>query len=227
MSVTIRTPEAEGLDVVLVGSFNPAIFHPEWFSRQGIISDQDSKEAKVQSVSGEITVVQFGGILLQCVNDKFSLGTKNISNAERMQDLIRQTFGLLSHTPITACGINPHVHYLVGNDAYWHKIGHMLAPKDLVWDELLEQPGMQSLTIKAPRKGDFPGEINATVEPSAKHLPGVFVKVNYHYGIPLDAIHAGAADLALKFIEAEWKPACGMARKVAEQIFTKIKPDHD
>lgn len=110
MSTATRTPEAEGLDLVLVGSFNPAIFHPEWFFRQGIITEQDAKEAKVQDVSSEITIIQMCGILLQCVSDRFSLGTKNISNAERMQDLIRQTFSLLSHTPITACGINPNVH---------------------------------------------------------------------------------------------------------------------
>ena len=227
MSAATRTPEAEGLDVVLVGSFNPAIFHPEWFFRQGIVTEQDAKEAKIQDVSSEITIVQMCGILIQCVSDRFSLGTKNISNAERMQDLIRQTFGLLSHTPITACGINPQVHYMVENDAYWHKIGHTLAPKKLVWDELLDKPGMQSLTIKALRSGGFPGEINATVEPSMKHPPGIFVKVNYHHTLPREAVHAGAAELVLKFIDTEWKPACGMARKVAEQIFTKIKPDHD
>ena len=227
MSVATRTPEAEGLDVVLVGSFNPAIFHPEWFFRQGIVSEQDAKEAKVQDVSGEFTALQIGGILLQCVSDRFSLGTKNISNAERMQDLMRQTFSLLSHTPITACGINPHVHYLVGDIALWHKIGHTLAPKEPVWNDILEKPGMQSLTIKSPRGGDFPGEINATVQPSAKHRPGIFVKVNYHYGLPGEAVHAGAAELTLKFIEAEWKPACGMARKVTEKILEKIKPDHE
>lgn len=227
MSAATRTPEAEGLDVVLVGSFNPAIFHPEWFFRQGIVTEQDAKEAKVQDVSGEITVVQVCGIMLQCVGDRFSLATTNISYAERMQDMIRQTFSLLSHTPIVACGINPHVHYQVGNEAYWHKIGHTLAPKELVWNGLLERPGMQSLTIKAPRRGDFPGEINATVEPSVKHRPGVYVKVNYHYGLPREAVHAGAAELVLKFIDAEWKPACGMARSVAEQIFAKIEPDHD
>ena len=64
MSAATKTPEAEGLDVVLVGSFNPAIFHPEWFFRQRIVSEQDSKEAKVQDVSGEITIVQIGGILI-------------------------------------------------------------------------------------------------------------------------------------------------------------------
>ena len=36
--------EAEGLDVIVVGSFNPAIFHPEWFLRHNLIGDQDSKD---------------------------------------------------------------------------------------------------------------------------------------------------------------------------------------
>lgn len=227
MSAATRTPEAEGLEVVLVGSFNPAIFHPDWFLRQNLIGEQDAKEAKIQDVSGEITVVQLCGMRLQCLGDRFSLGTSNVSLAEKLQDLILQTFTLLSHTPVTACGINPRVHYSVGSVDYWHKIGHALAPKELVWSELVEQPGMQSLTIKAPRKGDFPGEVNLTVEPSMKFPPGVFVRANYHYGLPPETAHAGAAELALKFIKSEWKPACGMARKVGEQIFAKIKPGND
>lgn len=227
MSGATQIPEAEGLDVVLIGAFNPAIFHPEWFFRQGLISEQDAREAKIEDVSGEITVVQLCGMRLQCVGDRFSIGTKNISGAERMQDLILQVFTLLSHTPITACGINPHVHYSVGSVDYWHKIGHTLAPKEPVWNELLEQPGMQSLTIKAPRSGEFAGEINVIVAPSMQFPPGVFVKANYHYGLSPETAHAGAADLALRFIKSEWKPACGMARKVAQHIFTRIKPDND
>lgn len=227
MSAATRTPEAEGLEVVLVGAFNPAIFHPEWFVRQGIIADQDAKAAVVQEVSAEVTLVQVCGIQLQCLSDRFSLATTNISHAERIQDLLRQTFSRLSHTPIVACGINPQIHYLVGNVAYWHKIGHTLAPKELVWNDLLEKPGMQSLIIKAPRVGEFSGEINVTVEPSAKHAPGLFVKVNYHYGLDRQDVHGGAARQVLRFVEAEWKTACGMARKVAERIFTKIEPDHE
>lgn len=143
-----------------------------------------------------------------------------------MQDLVLQTFSLLSHTPIIACGINPSVHYAVGSVDYWHKIGHTLAPKDLVWGEMLEQPEMQSLTIKSPRRGEFPGEINVTVEPSTKFSPGILVTTNYHYALPLETIHAGAADQAMKFVRTEWNDACSMARKVAEHIFTKIEPDN-
>lgn len=222
----MRTPQAEGLDVVLVGSFNPAIFHPEWFLRQGIIPDQDAKEAEIEVVSGQVASVKMWGMRFQCLSDRFSIGTRNVSLAERLQDIIHQTFSLLRHTPITACGINPWAQYEVSSTEYWHKIGHTLAPKELVWNELLEKPGMQSLTIKASRHGEFPGETNVIVEPSVLPL-GIVVRSNYHYGLPRDSTHAGACDLALKFIGAEWKPACGMARKVAEQIFTKIRPEND
>jgi len=226
MSETKRTPEAEGLEVVLVGSFNPAIFHPEWFLNHGLIGEQDANEAEVVDVSGQITLVRFCGMELQCLGDRFSLGTNNMSLAERLQDLIIRTFTLLSHTPITACGINHRVHYSVISSDYWHQIGHTLAPKQLLWNDLLEEPGMQSLTIKAPRRGGFPGEINLTVEPSARFPPGIFVTANYHYGLPKEVAHSRSAGLALKFINSEWKRASGMARKVGEQIFSKIKPDN-
>lgn len=225
MPTATRTPEAEGLDVVLVGSFNPAIFHPEWFLRQKLIGEQDAKEADVKVVSGGVTDIRLCGLRLQCVGDRVNFGTANVSYAEKMQDLIVHTFTLLSHTPIVACGINPTAHYSVGSAEYWHTIGHTLAPKE-VWSEMLEKPGMQALVIKAPRKGEFPGEINVTVEPSAQYSPGIVLRVNYHYGLPPDTVHAGAAEQALNFIRSEWRTACGMARQAAEQIFTKIKPDN-
>lgn len=226
MSASTRTPEAEGLEVVVVGSFNPAIFHPEWFLRQKLIGDQDAKDGQVKVVSSEFTDVQLCGLKLFCMSERLSLGTSNISQAARLQDLLIQIFTLLPHTPITACGINPAVHYLVGGADYWHKIGHTLAPKELVWNGLVEQPGMQSLTIKAPRKGEFPGEINVTVEPSAKFSPGLFVRSNSHYVLPADSVHAGASELLVKFLKTEWNPACDMARRVANTIFDKIKPEN-
>jgi len=227
MSANTRTPEGEGLNVVIVGSFNPAIFHPEWFLRQGLIGEQDAKEAENKVVSSEVTDVQLWGLKLLCISERLSLGTSNISQAARVQDLLLQMFTLLPHTPITACGINHHVHYHVDSTDYWHKIGHTLAPKDRVWNGLLDQPGMRSLTIKAQRRDAFPGEINITVEPSVKFPPGIFVRSNFHYPLPADSIHAGAAELLLKFLRGEWNTACEMARRVANTIFDKIKPEND
>ena len=115
-------------------------------------------------------------------------------------------------------------HYLADTTDYWHKIGHTLAPKQPVWEALLKEPGMQSLTIKGKREGEFPGEINVTVEPSARHNPGICVRSNYHYGLPLAKVHSGASELLLQFLRTEWKPACAVAKRAAEQIFDKIKP---
>jgi hypothetical protein len=220
-------PEAEELGVVVVGAFNPAIFHPEWFLRQNLISDQDAKEAKVDVVSSQVTDVQLCGLKLVCVSDRLSLGTSNVSHAARLQDLLVQVFTLLPHTPITACGINPVAYFQVGSEEHWHKIGHTLVPKPLIWDELFPRPGMQSLVIKAPREGEFPGQIYITVEPLPTAPPwGILVRSNYHYGLPADLVHAGATELLLKFLKTEWKPACEMTRRVATKIFEKIKPDN-
>ncbi len=106
MSASNRTPEAEGLDVVVVGSFNPAIFHPEWFLRQGLILDQDAKDAEVKVVSSEFSEIRLCGLRLFCMSERLSLGTSNISQAARIQDLLVQVFTLLPHVPVTACGIN-------------------------------------------------------------------------------------------------------------------------
>lgn len=227
MSTSTRTPEAESLDIVVVGAFNPAIFHPDWFLRQKLIGEEDAKEAKIKLVSNEVSEVQLCGLRLVCISERLSIGTSNISQAARMQDLLANIFTLLSHIPVTACGINPSVHYAVSSVEYWHKIGHTLAPKELIWDQLLAQPGMQSLTIKARRAGEYPGDTYVTVEPSAKFFPGVFVRSNYHFPLPQTEVHTGAAAVLLKFLEAEWEPACAMARHVAEKIFEKIKADHD
>jgi hypothetical protein len=225
--VNNRTPEAEGLEVVVVGSFNPAIFHPEWFLRQDLIGDQDAKDAATKVVSRNVTDVELCGIRLVCIPERVVLSTSNISQAPRIQDLLVRILMLLPHTPVSACGINPWAHYRVSSTDYWHKIGHTLAPKDLIWKDLFKSPGMLSLTIQEPRAGEFPGQINVTVEPSLTFAPGILVKSNYHYGLPADSLHTGAAEALPKFLRAEWNVACEIARRVANTLLEKIKPDHE
>jgi hypothetical protein len=54
-----RQAELEGLTIVVVGSFNPAIFHPAWFSRCNLIRQEEADSAKVEIVHSE--VAQFSG----------------------------------------------------------------------------------------------------------------------------------------------------------------------
>lgn len=225
MPAAARTPESESLDVVLVGSFNSAIFHPQWFLRQELIGENEADQAKVKMVSSQITDVQFGGVRALCVADRLTLSTPNVAFAEKVYDLASAILRLLPHTPIRACGINPQAHYRIESVDYWHKIGHTLAPKGLIWNDLFPEPGMQSLAIKAPRGGDYPGETNVTVGPSDRCKPGLVVHVNTHYGVSEDLQQISGANAVRSFIVAEWHEACGQARRVADQILQKIKPN--
>jgi hypothetical protein len=231
MAVNNPTPVAEGLEVVVIGSFNPGIFHPAWFLHQNLIDQEeaDSQETKVNVVGREVTEIQICGIKLQSLSDRLAVSTANISQAARIEDLMIQIFTLLSHIPVTACGINAHAFYSVSSRQFWHKIGHTLVPKELIWNELVDSPGMQSVTIKAPRKGEFQGEIYLTVEPSMdpRFDPGLFVRSNYHYPLPKETLHSGSTELLMKFIKTEFGKASEMAKVTANKIFEKIRPDDD
>ena len=50
--------ERQGMSIVALGSFNPAIFHPIWFARQGLIRDAEAEAAEIQVVSPEVTLVK-------------------------------------------------------------------------------------------------------------------------------------------------------------------------
>jgi hypothetical protein len=53
-----KKPDAQGIDVVLVGSFNPAIFHPQWFLRHGLIGEEEADPQGVKVVSADVTEIR-------------------------------------------------------------------------------------------------------------------------------------------------------------------------
>ena len=228
--MSTRAPDSEEISAVLIGSFNPGIFHPEWFRRQEILLPQEADEenAKVKVVSPEVTQILFLDMKLDVFPDRFILETRDASRAEKLQDIVLHVLTKLPHTPVTACGLNNSLHFDLNDEAYWHKVGHALAPKELVWDEVLEKPGMDTLVVKGVRGGDFPGEVNVTVAPSkppSKFKHGLFVSSNYHYPVPRHGSGTPRSELVVPFIENEWKSALEQARRVAYRIFDKIKTD--
>ena len=46
-------PDVSGVEIVLVGSFNPPIFHPEWFAKYGIINSAEKDAAEIELIHRE------------------------------------------------------------------------------------------------------------------------------------------------------------------------------
>ena len=48
-------PEVSGASIVLVGSFNPRIFRPDWFQTTGIIGDKISQTANIEIIHSAVS----------------------------------------------------------------------------------------------------------------------------------------------------------------------------
>lgn len=212
--------EEERISVVCIGSLNPAIFHPQWFARMGLIGDADAVEgaAEVKIVSHEVTNVVFCGIDLKCLPERLTLMTRDPARFEQLQDLIIKILEELPHIPLKACGINQHVHYSAGPEQAWEIISAALVPKEPVWKKIFADPTATSLGVRELRQGKYPGSINIDLEPSAKFPPGLFVQSNWHYSLPEDIQVARSCETVRDYIRSEWIAACSQAKIVGQAI---------
>ncbi len=175
-----KKPEILGLSFVIVGDFNPKIFHPLWFSKHGLIGEHESEEAKIQVIHSDVAVFNLEWLRLQVTRDRFDISTTQEAYFEVLRDLVISIFGILEHTPVKMLGINYQLHFKMKSEDEWNSLGHRLAPKE-TWNKVLKNPGMQKVSIKSERTDDYKGNIIASAEPSSKIKHGVFFSINDHY----------------------------------------------
>lgn len=118
--------------IVLLGNFNPAIFHPEWFDRYKILPVQDIQSAlgekpKIQEIDlgnskmiineKPVMIVDNGRSLLTFPSLKIAVNTERFDasiehedNIQVMIDAVIKIFTFLNHTPVNSFGFNFHGH---------------------------------------------------------------------------------------------------------------------
>jgi hypothetical protein len=129
--------EISGSSIVLIGSFNPAIFHPQWFARQGLISDSEADNATIKISVPQVSHFETEGFIMQVVPERFSVTSQPNANPAALQDLVSGAFYILEHTPVTGIGLNRHLHIAMESEDDWNRLGDRLAPKD-GWNRILE-----------------------------------------------------------------------------------------
>lgn len=204
--------EQQGLSIVLIGSFTPAIINPNWLASVEVISNDELGESNVDVVHPEITQFQVGDLSFEVSQDRFALHCL-AEPFVRGADIIAGIFGTeLKHTPITAAGLNYLAHFKVRD---WHQqsaLGRALAPlepwgdwgKKLDQDALVDNGGLISITMQQSKLSDRrAGNVRATVQPSNKILPhgtGVFIQINDHYDLDAEKGDMMAAELVTAMI---------------------------
>ena len=197
-------PELEDVSVVLVGSFNPAIFHPTWFAREKLIQQEEADRADIKIVSPEVSVFSIGWLQLEVTLDRFAARTSQIQNLEPLRDLVRGTFGLPRHRPVKQMGINRQAQFRSPCEKEWHALGHRLAPPE-PWACLLEKPGMRSIQVQGIRPDKYKGRLSVAVEPSLKIKPfGAYIEVNDHYDNDAE-VKGNECDRVMEILAASWQ----------------------
>lgn len=222
-------PEASGATIVLVGSFNPRIFRPEWFESCGIIGSQEAAAASIQIIHEQIAAFSLDWLNFNVTPDQLTAETTS-PPLVRVSDLIVNTFKeFLPHTPVYQMGINRVAHFRVESFDVRDKIGNILAPQ-AAWGEWTQQiagnpnnveqrGGLTRLSMRQlDRRDSYVGQINATVEPSTKFpIDGIYVTVNDHYELG-NGDDLSGANKAVEILQSEWENSIRRSEWIIDQV---------
>jgi len=199
-------PKAQELTIVLVGDFNPKIFHPTWFFSQELIKKSDEEYAEIEIIRPEISIFSLEWMKLSVTRDRATFETKTEPYYELLRDLVVSTFRLLNHTPIKMLGINVKKTFRIESTEAWHNYGHTLAPKK-PWEGLLTTPGLISTTIQGVRPDAHKGYVQVITGPTPDIVlkNGISIVVNDHYSLVSseeDTV-VGCGEI-LEILESSW-----------------------
>lgn len=225
-------PDISACSIVLLGQFNPAIFHPAWLQSKNI-EHQDSSPDGPLLAHQDVATFMIDARTYFVRTDRFQLETRSIPWVSIL-DITTKIFGEhLSHTPITAIGVNRTVHFKLPNISSRIQLGRKLAPlepwddfgREMDTDDINHTGGLQSLTMR--RKSFFNGnafETNVTVEPSVRveGNTAVYIPVNTHH--PLIDLPVGhGSEMAMTLLAQRFEPALEESDAIIDNIMQKGK----
>jgi len=213
-------PKIQGHSIVLLGNFNPKIFHPIWFSSQGLIRDSEAQEAEIQIIHPDAAVFSLGWMKLEVTAQRFMVQTNQEPYYEVIRDLVQGTFSLLRYTPVKSMGINRDYNFLIGDEQKWHNVGHTLAPKE-IWSDILKVPGLEEMSMIGERTDGLKGFVKFEIRSYKKEEPGILLLVNNHFDIEkLD--QGNTADIACNLLTNNWKSCMTEAENSVYNLLAKL-----
>jgi len=217
----MRAPEIEGASIVLIGSFNPAIFQPRWLGSQQLIRPEEAEHAKITVIQAEVADFSTEWFQLQVLQNRFQVASADPRQYSPLRDLAAAVFTILPHTPVKLLGLNRQFHFRMPSSDAWHGLGHLLAPKE-PWDAILEAPGLRSMLMEGRRSEAKGGTLRVKVEPSAKAEHGLYIEVNEEFKSPSGIEFDGAQWIPDRLAE-HWDAVLKFSEVVAEHLTGLVK----
>jgi hypothetical protein len=210
-----RLPDVSGCSIVLVGSFNPSIFHPQWFAKQNLLSNEQAEAAVIKLVLPQVCHFETENFVLQVMDTRFVMTSQPEASPALLKDFALGTFYILEHTPVKLMGLNCMMHFNLRSLESWHKLGDTLAPKT-GWTDLEGRPGLLTLTIKSEREQPKGAIYHAKVESSTRFKEGIYFEMNEQY--PATSEDEPLKEL-MDILDKRWEEMQNHAAKVIDNLF--------
>jgi hypothetical protein len=209
--------QAEAASIVMLGSFNPAIFQPSWLALKNLISHSDAQSAEVRLISPQLSAFKAGGILVEVLPERFLAQADEPQDQVRLRDLVDGVFTVLAETPLVRLGLNWTYVFRLDGEEQWHGVGDRLAPKEL-WAKVLQgRPGLKTMTVQGAAPKGLRGSVNVKVEPAVQPAHGVRIDINNDIVGP-DADSGGQADGFVELLRKHWDNARRDSTRISETL---------
>lgn len=213
MSLPVR--ELGGASIVLIGSFNPAIFQPAWFGAEGLLPKSEAEGAEIEMVHPDFVSFSTEWLVVQVTREQLAAVSRR-EPYDSLRDLVVGTFSLLSHTPLRSMGINRDSHFAMPSQDAWNDLGWRYAPKE-AWEGVLTRPGLLSVTVQDVRPDEYRGFVRVKVEPSIRVRMGVYVQVNDHFDGDDEEQPAGSGPL-VETLKETWGSSVTRSERIENAI---------
>jgi hypothetical protein len=217
----MKPPEMDAASIVMIGSFNPAIFQPRWLGVQQLIRTEEAENAKITTIQAELADFSTEWFQLQVLQNRFQIYSADPRQYAPLRDLAGAIFAILPHTPVTSLGLNRIFHFKMPSMDSWHGIGHLLAPKE-PWKPIMEEPGLRSMLMQGRRKQADCGVLRIKVEPSVNIEHGLYVEVNEEFRPFGDGEPEGAQWVPVR-LATHWDAMMNYAEAAAEHLLALVR----
>jgi len=225
------TPERNGAQIALVGSFNPSIFSPDWFKSNNLIPSESFPDDALEIIHPEIAKFHTNEIAIEVRKDKFT-ATSFSAPLSSVKELVVSLFGsYLPHTPISLVGLNTLVDFKIESIDKFESFGLKLAPREpwgewgaKLGDDPKNRGGLMAIEMDQRALDDrSQGWIKTRVQGSTLAQYAIHVLVNDHYPLACDGKYTENGSGAAEFIEERWKTSTEDAGKIIDHLMKVAK----
>lgn len=212
----------DGAVVALIGSFNPPIFHPQWFVHHGLLDEPEAAEAAEVQVNEFVSLFESRRFAFEATRRQLTISSTPASESYLpLADLAASIFRLLSHTPITAIGMLRFKHVQLRGTS-WPGVSSNLVDLDR-WSAILPSPRLDRLEVETEWP-DVAGEptVRAVVEPSRLHEGALYLALSADFESLTDSVDEGdagqGAERAVELLHGGWSTVLTRSDELVEMV---------